>query len=74
LRRRGGAAIISDSVLRPPVAFLSDEALAKAEAKEGLGFVNQIWQNNFKSSRCYFWLRTLNEIRTFFSENPNAEF
>ena len=20
------------------------------------------------------WLRTLNEIRTFFSENPNAEF
>jgi len=51
LRRRGGAAIISDSVLRPPVAFLSDEALAKAEAKEGLGFVNQIWQNNFKSLR-----------------------
>ena len=26
------------------------------------------------ANRCSNWLRTLNEIRTFFSENPNAEF
>jgi len=26
------------------------------------------------NSQHTIWLRTLNEIRTFFSENPNAEF
>ncbi len=36
------------------------------------------WVNPFDKVALYAsrsaWLRTLNEIRTFFSENPNAEF
>jgi len=42
----------------------------------GGGFFPNPKQNKNSDTRSefLFWLRTLNEIRTFFSENPNAEF